>query len=1149
MRTLLDQEQRRQIRTALDANIVVEAAAGTGKTTELVCRIVEVLAQGRAQVGQIVAITFTEKAAGELKLRLRAELESAKASSVDEARFLNIEGAIERLEEARINTIHGFCADLLRERPVEGRVDPMFEPLSEGEARELYEEAFDSWIQRALQGSAEGLRRSLRRSSKYGPTERLKSAGLELLNWRDFSAAWSRPNYDREAAIDELLDRLRYFRDLTHNRSRSNSLFHRQTEVARRISERLGALEMVGTRDYDLAEALLVTLAEDRDFRNPGAVPGPQYAPDVTRQAVESAHQTLLHAVQHFARCANSDLAALLQIELREAIDIYEELKSRSGRLDFVDLLLRARNMLRDFQSVRAEFQRRFRHIFVDEFQDTDPTQAEIIFLLAASDSQIRSWKEVVPAPGKLFIVGDPKQSIYRFRGADVGTYQEVKKMLVEHGASELHLTTSFRSVPSIQKCVNAAFAPIMKEDARISQASYVPLSSYRVELTDQPTVVALPVPEPYGARDLAMSAVDRSLPDAVGAFVDWMIRSSGWTVTEDNSGRRVPISARHICLLFRRFQDFHGDVTRPYVQALEARRILHMVVGGKSFHTREEVESLRIALTAIEWPDDELSVFATLRGSFFAFTDEVLFWYRQRFRRVHPMRLPHEKVDTELEPVVGALALLAELHRKRNSRPVADTIAALMEATRAHAAFALRPSGEQVLANVLHVAEMARSWEHSGRISFRGFVEQLRRDAERGEAPEAPIMEDRSEGVRMMTVHKAKGLEFPIVILADLTAKLQATQAHRYVEPARSLCAVRIGNWSPAELIEHEQDEIARDTAEAIRLTYVAATRARDLLVIPVVGDPWRRVEEFWTGPLCRAVYPPLELRQHPDQALGCPAFGTDSMKERPPGVVPTKNTVRPGLYTFASSQEAPANNSYGVVWWDPNKFELGARPGYALRQEDLLKEIDKATLEEDLAAYGDWKSKKEAVVVGASVPSLRIRTVTRQAMQKWEGPVGTEVNVIELNGGPQKPGGKRYGSLVHAVLATVPLRGDSASIEQVAVLHGKILGASPAEVASATSVVELVLKHEIMKRAAECDLHGRCRRETPITLSEGEVLIEGVMDLAFQESGTWTVVDFKTDEEIEHQLQRYTRQAALYAKAVEQATGLKTTAILMRV
>lgn len=1144
MTSLVDHNERSQMRGSLDSTIVVEAAAGTGKTTELVCRIVEVLAQGRADVAQIVAITFTERAAGELKLRLRTELEKARANSAaDPTRCRNVEDAIERLEEARINTIHGFCADLLRERPVEGRVDPAFEPLSEAEARELYEEAFDSWLQRALQEPAEGLRRSLRRHSKDGPTERLKGAGSELLNWRDFSAPWSRPQYNRTASIDRIAAQLREFHKLTSNSARPDRAFHRKTEIARMVNEKLGALEAIEVRDYDFAEALLAALAEDRDFRNPGVVPGPQYAPGVTREAVVSAHKTLLADVQDFVRTANSDLAALLQHELNASIDVYEELKARSSRLDFVDLLLRARNMLRDFPLVRAHFQRRFTHIFVDEFQDTDPVQAEIILLLAARDPAVRSWKQVVPTPGKLFIVGDPKQSIYRFRRADVGTYQEVKRLLIRWGAVELQLTTSFRSVPSIQNCVNSAFAPFMVEDHHTLQAGYVPLSPYRAEIESQPTVIALPVPEPYGKKELAAYAVKRSLPDAVGAFVDWLIRESKWTVTESgNPNVRVPISPRHICLLFRRFQDFGEDVTRPYVQALESRRILHMVVGGKSFHTREEVEALRTALTAIEYPDDQLSVYATLRGSFFALTDESLFAYRHQFKRLHPLRLPRETVTAEFEPVVRGLALLAELHRGRNSRQVADTIAALMEATRAHAAFALRPSGEQVLANVLHVAEMARAWEQSGRLSFRSFVDQLRRDAERGEAPEAPIMEDRSEGVRMMTVHKAKGLEFPIVILADLTAKLQPAQAHRYVEMDRSLCAVRIGGWSPQELTNHEAEEIARDTAEGIRLAYVASTRARDLLVVPTVGDPWPRIQEFWIGPLGNAIYPPLEARKLPGHALGCPKFAADTVKERPAGLGPTNSTVRPGLYPFTASQP------YGIVWWDPNHLALGARPSYALRQEALLREVDQSTLQQGLAAYRAWQAKKEEVVQAASVPSIRVQTITQHATHKSETTRPAEVKVIKIESGARGPGGARYGSLVHATLATVPFNADSATIEKVAALHGRILGANLDEIAYATSAVEVVLKHDILQRAAECDRLGRCRREAPVTLFENDVLLEGFVDLAFEESAAWTIIDFKTDEEAGAQFNRYKRQVALYADAVGKATQKGTTAYILR-
>src|SRR6185436_3399736 len=337
--------------------------------------------------------------------------------------------------------------------------------------------------------------------------------------------------------------------------------------------------------------------------------------------------------------------------------------------------------------------QRRLTHIFVDEFQDTDPLQAEIVLLLSGSDPAVARWQEVRPAPGKLFLVGDPKQSIYRFRRADVGTYQAVKDLLVAAGAASVYLTTSFRAIPPIQNFVNAAFAPAMTDDRAALQAGYVPLAPHREAIAGQPGIVALPVPKPYGWYGLTQFAVEASLPGAVGAFVAWLLNESGWKVTErERPGETLPISARHVCLLFRRFASWGKDVTRDYVDALETRGIAHLLVGGRSFHLREEVESLRTALAAVEWPDDELSVYATLKGPLFAIGDEELVEYRQRFRRLHAYRLPKEEVEPQLKPVVEALELLRSLHGLRNYRPVEETVNRLLTATRAHAAFVLRP-------------------------------------------------------------------------------------------------------------------------------------------------------------------------------------------------------------------------------------------------------------------------------------------------------------------------------------------------------------------------------------------------------------------------------------------------------------------------
>src|SRR5439155_24040585 len=203
--------------------------------------------------------------------------------------------------------------------------------------------------------------------------------------------------------------------------------------------------------------------------------------------------------------------------------------------------------------------------------------------------------------------------------------------------------------------------------------------------------------------------AIEKSLPAAIGAFVHWLLTASNWKVTERTVGDEMPVAVRieprHVCILFRRFLHYGEDVTRPYVEALEARGVPHLLVGGKSFHEREEVETMRAALAAIEWPDDDVSVFATLRGALFAIDDESLFLYRQRHKSLHPFRAQE---DSEFSAIFDALTLLRRLHGRRNYRPVADTITELLTATRAHVGFVLRNAGEQALANVLHVAELA---------------------------------------------------------------------------------------------------------------------------------------------------------------------------------------------------------------------------------------------------------------------------------------------------------------------------------------------------------------------------------------------------------------------------------------------------------
>ncbi|HXJ81636.1 MAG TPA: UvrD-helicase domain-containing protein [Candidatus Methylomirabilis sp.] len=1171
MTALVDQAARDRIRASLDESMVVEAAAGTGKTSELVARLVEVFAEGRGTAQTVVAVTFTEKAAGELKLRLRAELEKARQSAGQgSSRRLRLDEAVARLEEARVSTIHGFCNDLLHERPVEGLVDPRFQVLAEPEAEALYRRAFDRWVEGQLERPPEGLRRALRRRAAFDdgdPVERIRRAGWTLAEWRDFRAPWRREAFAREASIDRLIERLHAFADLMKTCINPADGFYADTWLARRISADVRVSEPLMARDHDQLErdhdqleAALVDLARHRQWRRPRK-PNDRNYRGATRDAVMAAHAALCDDLDDFARRADADLAALLQQELFATVDEYEALKARAGSLDFLDLLVRTRDLVRDRADVREDLQRRFSHIFVDEFQDTDPLQAEILLLLSSADAAVARWRDVTPARGKLFVVGDPKQSIYRFRRADVGIYQEVKRLLHERGAAVLDLTSSFRAVPSVQRFLNVAFAPRLVEDHATLQAGYVPLAPYRAERPGQPSVVALPVPSPYGRWGLTKTAIDASLPDATAAFVRWLLEESGWRVTErDKPGEELSVAARHVCLLFRRFTQWGADITQPYVEALEARGIAHMLVGGKSFRLREEVETLRTALTAIEWPDDELAVYGTLRGPLFAVGDEALLEYRERLGRLHPFRVREpaagEALTAHLAAVVDGLKLLGDLHRRRNYRPVEDTVAALLTATRAHAAFILRPSGERALANVFRIAELARTFEASGGVSFRGFVEQLAEEGA-GETAEAPVVEEGSEGVRIMTVHRAKGLEFPVVILADITANLAAQNPGRHIDSERGLCAVRLAGWSPWDLLDHEDEEMARDRAEGVRIAYVAATRARDLLVVPAVGDDpfangWAAAPDGWVEPVQRAVYPPAPVRRSPQPAPSCPPFGEDSVVDRPDRDMPGRDNVQPGLHLLGLASESQHPSAgYPVVWWDPRALTLGVRPPVGIPRQDLIEDPGADVLDVDRLRYAEWQRGRQAALEQGARASVVVKTVTEWAQQAGDddGSVEPAVTVVDAASGIVRPSGPRFGTLVHAVLATVALDASRDAVAEVATMQARILGATSEEMAAAVSLAEAALAHPLLVRAREAWRVDRCRRESPITavLPDGSML-EGVLDLAFEEDAGWTVVDFKTQAELTGPLARHRRQVSAYAAMVARVTGRPATPVLMR-
>lgn len=1143
---LADSEARRAIREELGLTLVVEAAAGTGKTTELVQRIVAVVESGRGRLSSIVAVTFTEKAAGEMKLRLRTELDRALAAQRGEGAVRDrLALALAELETAKVGTIHALCTELLREHPIEAGVDPSFELADTLAARFLLERAFDRWFEQALASPPEGVRRVIARRTfedrGKSAREQLLGAARSLVETRDFDAPFRRDVLDREASVAAVLGALG---ELAALHARAHSARDPLSVWLRQLEQRLARVQRA---DCDVHEAFLRRLVRDHKLWREPRGRGESYGPGLSRRDVLAQRTAARAALDACAVALDADLAACLSRELVPVVAAYEREKRAHGVLDFFDLLLLTRDLLRDHAGVRQAVQREVTQLFVDEFQDTDPVQAELLLLMSADDPSERDPWSVRVTPGKLFVVGDPKQSIYRFRRADVALYEGVKRRLVAHGARVLALSTSFRSLPALQSLVNASFAPLMTGQVERGQAAYVPLSPFRPARPEQPAIVALPAPKPYGEWGTVTNrAVNESLPDAVAAWLSWLLQKSRYVVQE--GGVDVPVEPRHVCLLFRRFRAFGEDTTREYARALEARGIPYVLSGGRSFHAREEVIALRAVLSAIEWPDDALHVYATLRGPFVALTDEALLSFKRAVGHLHPLGpVPLEALTPEQGEVASVLALLAELHRSRNRRPIAETIVMLLQRLRAHAGIAIWPTGEQSLGNVLRVLEHARSYERPGRAtSFRGFVEWLAAHAELGEAADAPVIEESSEGVRIMTVHAAKGLEFPVVVLCDPGAPMRPEYPSRHVESERKLWAQALCEAEPIELVEQRERVRDLDEAEIVRLAYVAVTRARELLVLPTVGEG--RIDG-WIDLLRPALYPEPAQRRAPRPAPGCPRFGADSLAVRPIDHPGAEASVAPG-------EHVPMRGEHRVVWWDPWVLELTRRAASGLTQQELLRADEEGEGADDgVRAYSAFSERAARVRAEASAPSLRTFAMTELAADESVPRIGLrEVEVIDSGAErADRPRGPRFGALVHALLEHAALDGDESELAGLARFLGRSLAASEAEIARAAHDVERALRHPFCARMRAARAQGALFREAPVTLAAGpDTLHEGTVDLCFRERTAFdtqlVLVDFKSDVELTD-LARYTRQLSLYAHALERALGEPVRCVLFRV
>jgi ATP-dependent helicase/nuclease subunit A len=830
-----DQEARDRILEEFDTTMLVEAAAGTGKTTSLVGRMTALVASGRCRVDTLAAVTFTRKAAAELRGRFTAALEERAREAEGEEREL-LGAAVSRAGRCFIGTIHSLCARLLRERPVEAGVDVSFVDLDEDADALLRKEAWEEFVA------------GLFAADPPDPAlERLAELGLEIGQLEEtFLRFADYPDVEEWPAGDPGLEGLQELRKalqdyLVHIRT---LLPFRDDKGTDRLMGHYERIERTARHRNLSQAAALMDLLELFDTRH-GAVQkcwcggAARAKPEIERW--DAFREEFV--APYLKRWREIRYAAVIPV-LQAAVDLYDSLRQERGALNYQDLLMKAGRLLRDRPPVRAYFRRRFTHLLVDEFQDTDPLQAEVALYLTADDVRERDWRRCRPAPGSLFMVGDPKQSIYRFRRADIATYQMVKGIIVEAGGSVVTLETNFRTLPSLVEWSNSIF-----DDAFPAEADLYSPSAHRM----LPGRDDSPGADSAGRRVLTVP--DEGSTNEKAALYDSELIARFIRKALDEEGAAP---GDFLVVTWRK------DRLHLYADALQRLGVPHRVTGGSAWAQVEELKLLALCLRAVVERENPVALVAVLRGELFGIDDAELYAFRRaggRFSFTAPV--PAEG----LEPETAARFKQAYGRLRRSARwlRVMSPVAAL-ERMAADLGLLLRallsPGGDDrsgTIGKAFAVLREAQRGLHSGAEVADFFDEII---TEQREFDGLPARAAGENLVRVMNLHKVKGLEAPVVFLADPGGRTRQGPG-MHIDRTGGLTTGRItvraksGPYSWKTLAQppgweaSAAEEENFDAAEKIRLLYVAATRAGDMISVTRRtkrnGDnPWRFFDAY---------------------------------------------------------------------------------------------------------------------------------------------------------------------------------------------------------------------------------------------------------------------------------------------------------------
>jgi exodeoxyribonuclease-5 len=928
IRGLTDDQARRAAILDHHRSILVEAGAGSGKTSVMAGRIAMMLANGITPKS-IAAVTFTELAASELLSRVRAfvhalsagtipaELRLAIPNGLDAVQRQHISAAEALIDDITCSTIHGFCQRLILPYPVEADIDPGAAVMDRAQAELAFYEITDSWLREQLSGAEGSLIAEL---VFYDPSRTVALIGDILSQLRKRRSLRAKPasplppliaDFQREAAL------FMQFIEQTKAQEPETTLIAKQFAEMSKSLQGLGGrspAELVRLLTCEAHPGLCTQAGAFRSFAKAG-----KWRAAAKLAGLSKADGEVLKdlAAEHYQNCctawttlleatATTVLADLVDA-VRPVLAEFRNYKRSAALLDFDDLIYAARDLLRDHDNVRRALAERFRHVLVDEFQDTDPLQTEIFWRLCGEsgpDAAAEAWPAFLIRPGALFLVGDPKQAIYRFRGADVQAYVSARTAFIaQDPASNLSISTNFRSRESILKYVNVRFEALLSAPA---QPGFTPLNPFHFDRAEALHVAALDVAvviqSAEGQRDAEADAVAAMCARLIGQDV----------VMNETTRELRPCRPGDIALL----APTGSDLWR-YEEALERHNIPVATQAGKGLFRRQEIQDL-IALTRVLADRrDTLALGALLRGPLAGLTEEELLDIIWSLRSADdpPEELPRLDLNTDPATIPHALAKdilekLQSVARRANSTTPHALLSQAIDVLRVRPLLLERHRGqaERALANVDLFLSLSSAYAIRGLRAFAEMVTAAWEDETRAVEGRPDAQE---EAVALFTIHSAKGLEWPIVIPINTMTGTKSPSGAIVDRVHNHLYCPVLGVQPDGhdQVRNAEKEELTR---ERVRLWYVASTRAQELLILPRLDSPapanaWISLVNLDLGKL-----PALSLDNLP---MPVPAMAAQ----------PQNNQTRE---IFAREAAMIAGLAHDIIWVAPSRDEGIGKP-----------------------------------------------------------------------------------------------------------------------------------------------------------------------------------------------------------------------------